>query len=195
MADHLQSDDKLIHRLIAQDQSALAELYQAYGALVYSLALQILGHSDSAEEVTQDVFLKAWNQAERWNPDRGRLSTWLMMMARSAALDRLRKDRARPLGQASALDPLEELLMSEGGAGDGLGQAAWYDKSLLHSLLAQLPPDQRLPLELAFWEGLPHSELAARLQIPLGTLKSRIRAGLLRLKELWKDSLEKSDDL
>ncbi len=169
------SEIALMRRLVSRDQSALSELYHQYGRLVYSLAVKILQNADSAEEVTQDVFLRVWNNAMQWNSERGRLSTWLLIITRSVAIDRLRRDK-----HTTATTLAEEAITA---STNGL---SWLDKSQLYTLLQKLPDDQRILIEQAFLAGFTHSELAEHFDLPLGTVKSRIRAGLARLKDLWK---------
>lgn len=165
------------------DQSALMQLYARYGNAVYGLALRILHDTGLAEEVTQDTFLKVWKQSERWDADKGKLSSWLLTVARHTAIDRYRQlQRRLPPGI-----PLED-------AETALGQTAvvdtqqWADGQLLARLLTQLPSEQAQLIQLAFFQGMSHSELAESLELPLGTVKTRLRLGLQKLKGLWQEA-------
>jgi RNA polymerase sigma-70 factor (ECF subfamily) len=175
------ADLSLIQRIRHQDQNALLELYQAYGALVYGLALRVLQNTGWAEEVTQDIFLKIWQQPERWNPALGQFNSWLLTITRNAAIDRLRKERrpsASPIEQAPA--PPTHFI------GD---DTLWYDSQVLKKLLEQLPSEQRQLIDLAFYQGYTHSELAENLNLPLGTVKTRLRMGLQKLRTLWEEQI------
>jgi RNA polymerase sigma-70 factor (ECF subfamily) len=181
-------DLRLIGRVAQRDQNALLELYTRYGNAVYALALRVLQQGALAEEVTQDVFLKLWQQPERWNPGLGRFSSWLLTLARNAAIDRLRHEQRRgyrPAGYGSYSgygdDPPENVAAEPSPFSDPL----WYDGQVLRRLLARLPAEQRDLVELAFFRGYTHSELAELLHLPLGTVKTRLRAGLQKLRALW----------
>jgi RNA polymerase sigma-70 factor (ECF subfamily) len=176
----VQADLRLIQRIQLRDQRALLELYQAYGSGVYGLALRVLQNQGLAEEVTQDIFLKVWQQPERWNPALGQFSSWLLTITRNAAIDRLRKERHTYARQVEHIETI-----SEGRSGD---DSLWYDGQVLASLLTQLPPEQRQLIELAFFQGYTHSELSEGLRLPLGTVKTRLRSGLQKLRTLWEQS-------
>lgn len=167
----------LMRRIVRRDQQALRELYQEYGRSVYSLTYRVLQNVVWAEEVTQDTFLKVWEQAERWDSSRGKLKNWLLTIAHYSAIDRLRKERRQPVLHDEEIN--EEL------AGNSSG---WQDGSALHMLVEQLPPEQARLIELAFFEGLSHSQIASRTELPLGTVKTRLRTGLHRLRDLWNES-------
>lgn len=176
------SEIALMRRLISRDQSALSEIYHQYGRLVYSLALQILQNADFAEEVTQDVFLRVWNNAKQFNAERGRLTTWILVITRSLAIDRLRKEKRTNTDELRDDDS------------DDDGDVTWLERSHVFLLLRELPDDQRTLIEEAFLKGFTHSELAERFNLPLGTVKSRIRAGLAHLKRLWQANGESNSD-
>lgn len=173
-----------MRRVSQQDQNALADLYARYGGPVYSLALRILENTTLAEEVTQDIFLKVWHQSEQWDPDKGRLSSWLLTITRHTSIDRLRKERRQPNLTLTALDDMPHLASTRGLIDDPL----WQDGRTLRSLLRQLPPEQVQVIELAFFWGMTHSEMAETLNLPLGTVKTRVRLGLQKLKSLWLEA-------
>jgi RNA polymerase sigma-70 factor (ECF subfamily) len=185
MAGSEPEDGLLLQRAAAGDNDALLALHKRYANLVYSMAWRVLQDVGLAEEVTQDVFMKLWRQGQRYDPDRGRFSAWLLSVTRFAAIDRLRQEGRRPsavdlpgedLDQQTAL---EQMLATD--------HASWERGQHLRLLLGELPPEQRQVVELAYFGGLTHSELAEQLGLPLGTVKGRLRLGLERLRGLWLD--------
>lgn len=177
-------DTHLLQQITERDQHAFLALYERYGNLVYSLALRVVRHQVMAEEVTQDVFLKVWQQPTRWNPALGQFSSWLLTITRNAGIDRLRKERRH---WTPTQDQAE--LLGEFGEETAVGENPyWYDGLILARLLQQLPPEQRQLIELAFYQGYTHSELAENLQLPLGTVKTRLRTGLQKLRTLWEEA-------
>ncbi len=180
---------QLIKRITAKDQRALAELYDLYGSLVYSLAFRVVRNAALAEEVTQDTFLKVWSQAITWDADKGKLSSWLLTITRYTAIDLLRKEQRRPMDSAVGLDSIIDFMGQRGLTDD----PRWHDSQLLRALLRQLPPDQVQVIELAFFQGLSHSEMAEQLKLPLGTVKTRVRLGLQKLRDLWLEAVRESD--
>lgn len=180
-------DLRLIRRVAQRDQDALLDLYTRYGNAVYALALRVLQQSTLAEEITQDVFLKLWQQPDRWDPSLGRFSSWLLTLARNAAIDRLRHEQRRGYRPAAygaydeGTDPPEDAASEPSPFSDSL----WYDGQILRRLLTRLPAEQRELVELAFFRGYTHSELAELLHLPLGTVKTRLRAGLQKLRAYW----------
>ena len=174
------ADHTALERMARGDSDGLAELYDRHGRLVYSLALRILRDQGDAEDVVQEVFSQAWRQALRYQASRGNVVAWLMNLARSRAIDRLRNRRSRPepVSEATAVvdmpdlaQPVDEQLALSGRA------------EQIRSAVDELSLLQRVAIELAFYEGLTHAEIAERLELPLGTVKTRIRQGLLKLKD------------
>lgn len=163
-------------RLAAHDQSALSELYDQFGRLVFSIALRVVQNPMLAEEITQDTFLKLWHQPASWDSQRGKFVSWLLTITRYTAIDRLRKEQRRPLSHAVELD---EVRLGRRG---WIDDETWLDARLLRAHMRRLPPEQLEVIELAFFEGMTHSELAEHLGLPLGTVKTRIRLGLQKLK-------------
>jgi len=178
----LADDAACMARLERGDASAIADLYDHYGRIVYSLALRIVGDERDAEEIVQDVFADAWRRASSYQPARGTVAAWLLVMTRSRALDRVRARRARPDMRAPA-DERAVLEVAAAGAGPAERVAADEDALRVRRALAGLPLLQRIAIELAYFEGLTQSEIADRLEQPLGTVKTRIRTGLLKLRE------------
>jgi RNA polymerase sigma-70 factor (ECF subfamily) len=174
------ADHAALERMARGDHEALAELYDRHGRLVFSLALRILRDQSDAEDIVQDVFSQAWRQSSRYEPGRGNPVAWLLNLTRSRAIDRLRGRRARPdatAGDPATLDlpdhsqPVDERL------------ALTNQAARIRAAVDELSVLQRVAIELAFYEGLTHVEIADRLELPLGTVKTRIRQGLLKLKE------------
>ena len=168
------------------DPSALAALYDRFGAAVYSLACRIVGNPSDAEDVTQEVFAQAWRQAKQYDPARATPAGWLLMMARSRALDRL---RARSGALRAATVPVDDL---DGFAAvdqdDAEAQAIAAERAArVRAAVADLPQEQRTALELAFYRGLTHPEIASMLSAPLGTVKTRVRSALMTLRTALKD--------
>ncbi|HEY9601850.1 MAG TPA: sigma-70 family RNA polymerase sigma factor [Allocoleopsis sp.] len=177
----------LLKRIAQQDQSALAQLYQRYARVIYAVAFKSLGSVEESEEIVLDVFSQVWRTAERYDATKGRVDTWLFMMTRSRVLDRLRSlQRATKTENASveaeiqsikvSVDPVEDVLTRE-------------RRTQVLAALSQLPDEQRLVIELAYYQGLTQSEIAAQLGLSLGTVKTRIRLGLNKLRATlgnWK---------
>ena len=173
--DH-KDDAALIARMRAGDQSAMADLYDRYSGVVYGVALRVLANTTAAEDVVQEIFLQLWRNPQAFNAERGRLAPWLAVIARNRAIDHLRK---RP-----AEDDIDELPISTGvDLESDSAQKLAIDK--VRGVLAQLPADQRKALEMAFFEGMTHTEIAGKTGEPLGTIKTRIRTGLLALRKAF----------
>jgi RNA polymerase sigma-70 factor (ECF subfamily) len=176
-------DAAWVARASQGDEAALARLYDTHARAVYSLALRIVADEADAEDVLLDVFDQAWRQAARYDASRGTVAAWLLNLARSRAIDRLRARRARPDSTAAvAPDALASIPAAALDPGDAL--AAARDAEKVRRALTELPVLQRLAIELAYFEGLTQSEIAERLEQPLGTVKTRIRTGLLKLREV-----------
>lgn len=176
-----QDDDRsCMDRVRAGDMRALEELYDRYSGLLYSAALRILGRPADAEEALQEAWLQAWNRADSFDPARGAVPAWLLTLARSRAIDRLRTRASRQrVEQVVADDPPVQTIEEP--------PATVEQRQLQQKVVAALDtlgPQQRQVLELAYFGGLSQSEIASRLGAPLGTVKSWTRQGLLRLREL-----------
>jgi len=170
--------DEALPALVARgDESALAELYDRFGRVAYGLALRIVRDQTLAEDAVQDAFLAAWRTAVSFDPGRGKASTWLLTLVHRRAVDVVRREERR---RTEALDA-EPLA---GGESTDETAEVREERRRVQAALAQLPPDQRQALELAYYGGLSQSELAERLGVPLGTVKSRMFAALARLRDL-----------
>jgi RNA polymerase sigma-70 factor, ECF subfamily len=159
------------------DQSALAELYDRYSSIVYAVALRVLGDTGAAEDVLQEIFLQLWRNPGAFDAARGNLGSWLAVIARNRAIDALRRRRPE-------ID-IEDVVVSV--APDLAAQA---DRSRaaqkVRDVLGTMPAQQRSALEMAYFEGMSHSEIAVRTGEPLGTIKTRIRSGLISLRKAFQ---------
>lgn len=177
-----EADATVIARLADGDPSALGTLYDRHARAVYSLVYRIVRHSHDAEDVTQEAFSQVWQQARRYDRARATVVGWLLMIARTRALDRLRS-RAGGLGRAAfGSDEFDGLIAEHAGDQEANAIAA-QTASRLREIVGSLPDAQREVLHLAFYRGLTHSEIADTLNTPLGTIKTRLRTALMRLRD------------
>lgn len=181
-------DAALLARVGAREREALAELHQRYSGVLLSTAFRILNNSKDAEDVLQEVFVQIWDKAAIFDVRRGKPLTWAMTLTRNKAIDRLRRLQRR--------NRLREDLEKEASAGDRTVErdssheaAAHETQALVRSAVMQLSEDQRRAIEMAFFSGLTQSEIAQTLQQPLGTVKARIRRGMLKLRGIIEPKL------
>ena len=178
---HDQEWTGLLARIAAGDQPALAEFYDASSAKVFGLAMRILADRTAAEEVTMDVYTQVWRRASTYDTERGTPGSWLMMLAKTRAIDRFRssyleRGRQVPLDQAAELP---------GDAATPEQYSADLERQrLVQEAMASLSAEQRQAIALAYYWGLSQSEIAGRLKLPLGTVKTRMRLGMIRLREV-----------
>jgi len=169
-------------RVAGGDPGALAEAYDRYADLLYSLALRIVGSASDAEEVLQDSWLQAWRSARSYDPARGAVGAWLVTITRTRALDRLRSLGSRRRGEAAAsVEAESDPPARTTDPATGLARRAL--RNSVAAAMTALAPQQRQVVEMAYFEGLSQSEIAARLNAPLGTVKSWTRQALLKLRE------------
>ena len=172
------SDEAVVALTARSDEAALAELYDRFGGLAFGLALRVLHDRALAEDAVQDAFLAVWRGAAGFSPERARASTWILTLVHRRAVDIVRREQRRRTDTLPAGD--------FGDAGPSAADSAWlrFERERVQSALAQLPDQQREAIELAYYGGFTQTELAERLGEPLGTIKSRMFAGLARLREL-----------
>lgn len=179
------SDSELLHAVARGDEAALASLYDRYRLILFGLILRILHSRPEAEDILQDVFIQVWKTAANFDESRGRPFTWLVTLARSRSIDRLRAlgsrqriaDEASQAAPESISDAAADALQSE-------------QRGVVRAALGELPAEQREALVLAYFEGLTQTEIAARLNAPLGTVKTRMRSGMTRLRELLGEKMK-----
>jgi RNA polymerase sigma-70 factor (ECF subfamily) len=173
-------DDALVHRMAARDEQALGALYDRWADVVHAVVARVLRSVDDVDDVVEETFWQAWRQADRFDPARGSVQTWLLTIARSRSLDRIRtlrrrreepleRDDGRVIDQVAPSDP-------------GLDAEASERRRIVTSALASLPPEQRDALELGYYGGLSQSEIAERTGQPLGTVKTRMRLAMQKLR-------------
>jgi len=170
--------------------AALARLYDRYSRLLFSIILAVLKDTRDAEEVLQEVFLQVWKAAKQFDPARGSVYKWLVTLARSRSIDRT---RAKNFAHHRATSSGEELLERTADA----SQASQIDSVLVleraeivRNILSRIPPDQRRVLELGYFLGFTQSEIARKLELPLGTVKSRMRLGLIGMRDLLREEVQ-----
>ena len=167
------SDLSLVARVRARDESAMGALYDRYSSLVYAVALRVLGDTGAAEDVLQEIFFQLWRKPSAFDSARGSMGAWLSVIARNRAIDALRKRKPET--------DMEDVVLSvETDFADNADRSRAMDK--IRGALKTMAVPQRSALEMAFFEGLTHSEIAQKTGEPLGTIKTRIRAGLLSLR-------------
>jgi RNA polymerase sigma-70 factor (ECF subfamily) len=181
-AESQAEDRECLRRLAAGDRDAAAAIYDRHARAVYSLVLRIVEDEADAEDVVQDVFTQAWRQASRYDAARGPVAAWLLVMARTRAIDKVRARRARSGPQPAGDERVIETLPAAGPDAAAVLVSAEQARHVQRAL-GELPLLQRLAIELAYYEGLTQREIAERLEEPLGTVKTRIRLGLLKLRE------------
>lgn len=166
-----------MRRVAGGDADALMLLYEQFGRIVFSVAIYIVQDQQHAEEITQDVFMAVWQKAKMFDAERGSAKAWLTQIARNLAIDRLRQQRRR----VSESHPLELAEMLPAG-----GMIYNDERHELFGHLQKLPVEQRQAIEMAYFQGYTHQEIAKQLKLPLGTVKSRILLGLRKLQGLLK---------
>lgn len=179
------TDADLIVSLRQGNRNALSILYDRYGGLVYTLALKLLDRNDEAEDLTQDIFLSFWQQ-EKFDPNRGKLSSYLCLVTRSRAIDRLRSRKS----EQKSIERLQQIVIPETDLPTPLESVTLVEEQIMVcQSLAQLSDRQRQLLELSYYQGLSQSEIATQLNLPLGTVKTHMRQGLIKLRQLLQSQI------
>jgi len=175
------ADVQLLKAIARGNEQALAKLYDQYRVILFGLLIRILNSREEAEDVLQEVFMQVWRQAGDFDENRGKPFTWLVTLARSRGIDRLRSMGARErVAVAATREANEE---SSDAASDAFRSE---QQQLVRSALAQLPEEQKRPLVLAYFDGLTQTEIAEKLGAPLGTVKTRMRTGMSKLRDLLR---------
>jgi len=178
---------ELIRRVAKGDAGAFASLYDRLSPVLYGMALRIMNDAGEAEDVLQDGFLYIWRQASAFDPGRGSSFAWVVMIVRNKAIDKLRvRQRGERLHERVTSFPE---LFSDRDEQSALEPVLRERQSEVRSALSEVSPEQRQALELSYFSGLTHEQIAARLGAPLGTVKARIRRGLLRLREVFRQGI------
>jgi RNA polymerase sigma-70 factor (ECF subfamily) len=186
-------DSALVAQAAGGDERALGELYDRFGGMAFSLACAIVGEHADAEEVVADAFAQIWRSASAFDPARGSVAAWVATIVRTRALDlvRSRKRRARVLEEAAVVtDEGETLVLAPTLEPPDRGAEVTETSAIVRKSLADLPAPQRRVIELAYFGGLSQSEIAAQLSEPLGTVKTRMRAGMEKLRQALRPVLE-----
>ncbi len=186
-------DEELMERLSHCDTAALEALYNHYGNLVYSTALRVLRDNHLAENISQEVFLRLWRQPERYASQKGRFVTWLLTVTRNRALDWLRTRRRRSRYETVSPEQREVELPASDAPDPALSAEAAERRHTVRAVMACLSPHQRQVIELAYFGGLSQREVADRLGQPLGTVKTRVRAAMQRLRLAFRVTDEALD--
>ncbi len=181
------ADEELMSRLADGEIEALEQLYDRYSSLVFSVGVRVLNDRQLAEDVAQDVFLRLWRQPWSYDPERGRFRSWLMSVTRNRAIDERRRVVRRHRSEERSDDPPLEVASPERFHDPQLELAMAEERRAVLQAMTRLPPAQREVIELAYFGGLTQAEIASRSGEPLGTVKTRIRLGMKKLREALKD--------
>lgn len=185
-AAHLGSDDEveLMKRIKAKDDKALGELYDLYNRLLFGMIISIVKKREEAEDVLQEVFVKIWEKAYTFNEDRGNVYSWIVTLTRNKAIDRIRSKGYKTQQKASQDVDAPEFTL-EGNKFDPLETTIFSDRAeLVRKALGEIPKSQSEVLEIAYYRGMTQSEISDHLEIPLGTVKTRMRQGMIKLKDI-----------
>jgi RNA polymerase sigma-70 factor (ECF subfamily) len=184
----ISDDTLLLERISRRDRAAFAELYDRYAGVLYSTVLRVLNHPDEAADVLQEVFVQIWDKAPTYNPALGKPFSWALTLARHKAIDRLRSLRRRYNFIEEITHEMSSTSLAE--VGERRDEVFSQEQvQLIRSAVATLPLEQRQAIEMAFLGGLTQHEVAAALNQPLGTIKARIRRGMLKLRDSLKELL------
>jgi RNA polymerase sigma-70 factor (ECF subfamily) len=180
-AENREQDAELLRRIAGGDRAAFARFYDQYSGLLFSIAVKMLDDSKEAEDVLQEVFMQIWNRADAYDSRLGKPASWAVTLTRNKAIDRIRSRQRRSRLVDEATLEATALVAEPPSANETLHGRE--NAEMIRSVVAELPDQQRRAIELAFFNGLTQDEIAATLQEPLGTIKARIRRGMLKLRE------------
>jgi RNA polymerase sigma-70 factor (ECF subfamily) len=186
-------DPTLLASIVKGDQQAFSQLYDHSSALLYTLAFRILADREEADELLQEVYLEVWRKVARYDVGRGTPIAWLITLTRSRAIDRLRARGARGQNATSPIDANVSSRLEDLGPSPFETQADQELRMAVGTAITGLPPAQQQAIELSYYEGLSHQEIAARLNQPLGTVKTRIKLGMSKLRESLRHCWDQGD--
>ena len=172
-------EDELVEKIRSKSTYALEYLYDQYSAALYGVILKVVRHDEVAEEILQDTFIKIWDKARDYDKQKGRLFTWMLNIARNLSIDKLRSKEFSQLGKTNY--GFENVSIADKYEGDRLVDGIGMDK-----VLDQLPPEQKKLIDMMYFKGYSQSEISQELDMPLGTVKTRVRSAMLKLRELLK---------
>jgi RNA polymerase sigma-70 factor (ECF subfamily) len=186
--DYSSLNDETLVRLAAArtHQDALSELYDRYSRLVFSLALNVVGDHATAEEITLDVFTRVWKSADTYRPEQAKVSTWLTSITRHRSIDVLRRQSSRPEQHSVGWAEVSPDNVPSTGSPEEAAEIA-LERQRIRAAMAELPLDQRQALALAYFKGYTHREIAEALEQPLGTVKTRIRLAMHKLRQMLRE--------
>ncbi|WP_346267276.1 sigma-70 family RNA polymerase sigma factor [Halalkalibaculum roseum] len=193
--DHSDADEEveILRRIKARDEKAMAELYELYNGLLFSMIISVVKKKEEAEDVLQEVFVTIWEKAPTFNEERGNVYSWLVTLTRNKAIDRIRsKDYKTQKKATQDVDAPDFFL--EGNKYDPLKTTIYSDRTeLVKKALSEIPESQSEVLKIAYYEGLTQREISEQLDIPLGTVKTRMRQGMIKLKDLLGEYISYND--
>lgn len=179
------TDAQLLALIGRGENWALSEIHARYARLVFSIALKILNEQASAEEIVQQVFTEVWRHARHYRLQRGKFSAWVSTITRHQCIDELRRRRVRPTTEPGDWESLDRLAGNDDPAQDVQDP---FEQARIRKALQQIPTQERMVIELAFWGGMTQREIALHSHSPLGTIKTRLRLGMQRLKPLLQET-------
>lgn len=185
-------DPALIARVAKGDQQAFGQFYDLSSTLLFTLTLRILGDRDEAADLLQEIFLEVWRKGVRYDVGRGTPTAWLVTVTRRRAIDRLRSRTSKGYGVTDSIGDTGATELPDHTPGPFEINADLEQRALVKKAFAELPEAQQQALELAYYEGLSHQEIASRLNQPLGTIKTRIKLGMSKLKDLLRPCWEQA---
>lgn len=194
-AAHSGTDDEieLMKRIKAKDEEALSELYDLYNRLLFGMIISIVKKREEAEDLLQEVFVKIWQKAHTFNEERGNAYSWIVTLTRNKAIDRIRSKGYKTQQKATQDVDAPEFTL-EGDAFDPLETTIFSDRAeLVQKALAEIPESQCEVLKIAYYRGMTQAEISDHLDIPLGTVKTRMRQGMIKLKDILEESISHHD--
>ncbi len=178
---------RLLERIVLKDQKALEKLYDLYSKIIYSIVLRIVKNQEDAEEILQNIFLQVWERARSFNRSRGTVYAWLITLARNKAIDKIRSKDFRKNFNTVAFDNVIEIFENKYSTIEIDAATARERSEYVKKALEQIPGEQRLVIEMAFFDGYTQTEISEKLSLPLGTVKTRSRQGMMKLQNLLND--------